>query len=277
MRLALSSAQRQQIAAAALALHSEARLTFINDVGWALGAKCHGRAPTSGDVERAINDTLDATPFWPKSVFLCDAATTKEAPMSQTNRRAENLDDDFELVNGKKMLRDGRRFRNPVLTMDSDNAPPRVAPRGHRPGFAFRDGRMADERRQAYLDYEKSLTGSYLRPTQNANTGQGSRGPVETRKVGDVCIVQGQNGHLYESDGGELVCVPDGWGDAAFDDRAMAQAEYLDRVSNAWRNPHGDVVQDRGPVQRADAALTRDELYAAYDQEIAAAYRNVKP
>jgi hypothetical protein len=86
-------------------------------------------------------------------------------------------------------------------------------------------------------------------------------------------------GTLVETGDG-LVCIPNEWeaADAAsLSDREVAHLQYIDRISNAWRNSDGDVVPDRGPVQRADAALTRDELYAAYDREIAAAYRNVKP
>lgn len=231
--------------------------------------------------------------------LMTTRTTDRRDQMTLTFRADENDDANFEtLPNGQKILRDGGRMRTSMMALDglsrdvrerfgslSFDDVERGAPRfhdgrgnavGHRPGFivdaaAGRAARRAID--DAHADYEKSQAEAWKGPPTDAR----SQGPRETRSVGDRCLIQGQNGHLYEADDGSLVCVPDQWGDAALDDRAIEHARYIDHITNAWRHPDGDAVPDRGPVQRADAALTREELYAAYDREIAAAYRNVKP
>jgi hypothetical protein len=72
-RTSLTDIQRRQIAAAAIGLRPGARTTFINDVECHLDARCHGRSPSDADISKAIEATLDKTPFWPKSVFMCDS------------------------------------------------------------------------------------------------------------------------------------------------------------------------------------------------------------
>jgi hypothetical protein len=215
-----------------------------------------------------------------------------DATMARKVRAQLDDDENFEtLPNGQRVLRDKGRASFRMAAMDSADAAQRAAAEGHyarrfglrdaadlrRPGFRLQpDATARDAKLQAYDAYEKHLATAYLSPHAE-NTGVGSQGPRETRAVGDRCLIQGQNGHLYEADDGSLVCVPDQWGDAALDERTIEHARYIDYITNAWRKSDGDVVPDRGPVQRADAALTREELYAAYDREIAAAYRNVKP
>jgi hypothetical protein len=288
MRVSLSDSQRKQIARAAASLAPAAREVFISDVTATIETRCGGKVPSDVDVNVAISSVLSASPFWPRSVLLCDS-NTKEATMTRSDQQD---DENFEtLPSGQRVLRDKGRASFRMAAMDSADAAQRAAAERHyarrfglrdaadlrRPGFRLQpDATARDAKLQAYDAYEKHLATAYLSPHAE-NTGVGSQGPRETRSVGDRCLIQGQNGHLYEADDGSLICVPDQWGDAALDDRAIEHARYIDHITNAWRHPDGDAVPDGGPVQRADAALTRDELYAAYDREIAAAYRNVKP
>ena len=303
--------QRRQIVAAAAALMPAARMVFIRDVEATLSQHCIGRVVSNNDVQRAINSVLDSV-AWPKSnsVFMCDSKQqttnfTEEAttmsnfdPTMAARVRAEraraldNDDDDFEtLADGTKVLRDQGVMRTRMAAMDSADAAQRAAAEGHyarrfglrdaadlrRPGFRPQpDATARDAKLQAYDAYEKHLATAYLSPHAE-NTGVGSQGPRETRSVGDRCLIQGQNGHLYEADDGSLVCVPDQWGDAALDDRAIEHARYIDHITNAWRHPDGDVVSDHRPAQRADVAPTRDAVeaaYAAYDAEIQERWRN---
>jgi hypothetical protein len=283
---------------------------FLCDVMNVLEARCHARSPTNADVSAAIEAVLGVVPFQ-TSVFMCDSKQQQEVPMPRQqlsnfdeamarSARSQSTDDEnFEtLPDGRRVLRDKGVMRTRMAAMDGvsdaaqrQRATMRDAARQHfarryglrdssdlhRPGYRLQPDKAArGEKLAAYDAYEEHLTTSYLSP-HVANTGAGSRGPCETREEGDSCLIGGMEGHLVEIDG-ELTCIPDSVDDAALlSDREIAHLKYLDDVSNAWRNPGGDVVSDRGSVQRADAALTRDELYAAYDREIAAAYRNVKP
>jgi hypothetical protein len=77
-RKGLTDIQRRQIAAAAIGLRPGARTTFINDVECHLDARCHGRSTSDADISKAIEATLDTTPFWPKSVFMCDSVSNNK-------------------------------------------------------------------------------------------------------------------------------------------------------------------------------------------------------
>jgi hypothetical protein len=194
------------------------------------------------------------------------------------NRVEDDDDPNFEVVNGKRVLRDGGRMSVRMLTMDSGEevlrnttehmqAKQRMSARDaaekrfadhlglkdaaalHRPGY--RGLNVSDEakdaRRQAYEDYSRELSMAYLLPQQGEHTGAGSRGPRETRKEGDRCLVQGQWGTLVDDGGGELICVPDDAGD----------------------------TRDAATIQRDHAQTMRDE-YARYEAELSEAWRGQK-
>ena len=297
-QIALSDGQRAQVNAAAATLRYDHRGIFICDTMNMLEARCHSRSITNADVSAAIEAALGVTPT---SLFMCDGVSlTKQEATTMSNfdptmarKVRDQLDDEnFEtLPDGRQVLRDKGVMRTRMAAMDSADAAQRAAAEGHyarrfglpdaadlrRPGFRLQpDATARDAKLQAYDAYEKHLATAYLSPHAE-NTGVGSQGPRETRSVGDRCLIQGQNGHLYEADDGSLVCVPDSWGDSALSERAIEHARYIDQITNAWRNPGGDVVSDRGPTRRADAALTRDEAYQQYEKDLVEAYRSVKP
>ena len=156
------------------------------------------------------------------------------------------------------------------------DAAERTRARLHRPGFRLQPDAAARAR-------------SWLRtkPTKIRSVGRGARRRAEhgssgsrsdQREEGDACVIGGMAGTLVETGDG-LVCIPNEWeaADAAPYVRSRGRPpEYIDRISNAWRNSDGDVVPDRGPVQSNDG-VTMDEIYAEYDRELAASYRKVKP
>ena len=227
MRVALTDQQVQQLHAAAALLRTESRDVFVSDVMLVLETRCRCRAPSDRDVAAAINDTIGVVP-----VFMCDDATNKQEvnKMSRTFRR-RTIDDE----ESDEVLRDQEVLHVPMYAMDGvrfhDGRGNAV---GHRPGFivdaaAGRAARRAIE--DAHADYEKSQAEAWKGPP----TGAGSQEPRETRSVGDRCLVQGRDGHLYEADDGSLVCVPDEWGDAALSEAAIEHARYLDHLTSAWK------------------------------------------
>jgi hypothetical protein len=286
MRVSLSDSQRKQIARAAASLAPAAREVFISDVTATIETRCGGKVPSDIDVNVAISSVLSASPFWPRSVLLCDS-NTKEATMTRSDQQD---DEDFEtLPSGQRVLRDKGRASFRMVAMDSADAAQRATAEGHyarrfglrdaadlrRPGFRLQPDKAArGEKLAAYDAYENSQREAWRSPP----SGHGSRGPIDQREEGDACVIGGMTGTLVETGDG-LVCIPNEWeaADAAsLSDREIVHLQYIDRISNAWRNPGGDVVSDRGSV-RSNDGMTMDEIYAEYDRELAASYRKVKP
>ena len=169
---------------------------------------------------------------------------------------------------------------NPDLTrmqrLVAQDAAERQRARLHRPGFRLQpDAAARGEKLAAYDAYENSQREAWRSPP----SGHGSRGLIDQREEGDACVIGGMTGTLVETGDG-LVCIPNEWeavDAASLSDREVAHLQYIDRISNAWRNPGGDVVSDHRPAQRADVAPTRDAVeaaYAAYDAEIQERWRN---
>jgi hypothetical protein len=223
----------------------------------------------------------------------------REANMARQQRISDFDDDEnFEtLPSGQRVLRDKGVMRTSMAAMDEvsdavqrQRATMRDAARQHfvrryglrdssdlhRPGYRLQPDKAArGEKLAAYDAYENSQREAWRSPP----TGHGSRGPIDQRDESDACVIGGMTGTLVETGDG-LVCIPNEWeaADAAsLSDREGAHLQYIGRISNDWRHPHGDVVQDRGPVRRADAALTRDEAYQQYENDLVEAYRSVKP
>jgi len=210
--------------------------------------------------------------------------------MAQTYRRDANDDDDFD---ERGILEDGRRLHVPLMMMDGVDDPlQRAVMRDTverqrarrfglkdsadltRPGFRFQtDAAGRDARARAYQDYENSQVEAWRSPP----TGAGSSGPRRGQQTVDSCTTDGRAGHLRVVDG-ELRCIPDGpvWGSdgTVMDERQLAYEDFEHTLINSWRNPDAD-VSDRS-VQSNDG-MTMDEIYAEYDRELAASYRNVKP
>jgi hypothetical protein len=78
-------------------------------------------------------------------------------------------DSNFEIINGKKVLRDRGRMRVPLRMRDSLRRGTQVvdaygSTRFHRPGYRFADvtdADIADECRRAYQEYENDLVNAY--------------------------------------------------------------------------------------------------------------------
>ena len=154
--------------------------------------------------------------------------------MARTLRR-EDDDDAFEIIDGKKVLKDGGRLTVKTTMRDSQERITDAAGKDghglHRPGFRL----LADDvgpvaKAIARDEYEEEITNAWRNPP----TGAGSSGPRGQRS-GDTCTINGYPGHLEEDDDGKFVCVPD--------------------------------------RQRKDAATSLDELYRRRDFEDANAWR----
>ena len=117
------------------------------------------------------------------------------------------------------LLRDGKRYRVPMITRD---AAPRGFQRhgqvhdgrsgdptaGNRPGYRIVDTIDRAQRQQAYDAYHHDLVNAYKSSPHGFGgdpsvTGAGSHG-----RAGDACTINGRAGHLKLING-ELQCVPD--------------------------------------------------------------------
>ena len=308
----LLSEQRRQIVQAACTLSLAARAAFIHDVEAALSQYCPGRAPSNMAVQRCIELTLDAAP-WPRSttsLFMCDSIPKQEAtsmsnfdPKMAARVRAELEDDDnFEVVDGTRVLKDGKSLVVPLFcrdgTINNDLTAAQLAmaqkvlrdramatrdqalfDAGERrlaqPGWRHNttnDAQTRDALRQSYVDYETELAVAYLNPHSNENTGFGSRGPAGTGQgtVGSSCTINGKRGTLqYVAGSSGLTCIPDDeaddWADG-LSDAQIAREEYLRDLTSAWRNPTADVLtSDQVVVRRPD--LTKDSATVARDHQ----------
>ena len=147
--------------------------------------------------------------------------------MSQTyNHQDEDFDDDadFEIIDGKKVLKDFRGLRVPMHMMDgvqrqvadnnerltADRRSTFVDARAHRPGWRLPDS--ADSTKQKiYDDYDRRVGSLWRRDATGETIGA---------REGDVCTVrqggkgEGGPGTMQYVDG-ELVCVPDKRADAS--------------------------------------------------------------
>lgn len=171
-------------------------------------------------------------------------------------------DDDadlFEVIDGKKVLRDGARWKVPLRMHDAlqrdvarHNSPQaarlhdgRGGPVGRKAGFLVNDAVADEDCRQAYADYDNWLRNEYRKPpTIDAG------GEFIGQRVGDLCTINGYPGRLVSDDEtGELVCMadyPSGSHDTrtldevARDHKLRMAEEYAAAdlaLSNAWRRP----------------------------------------
>lgn len=157
-------------------------------------------------------------------------------------------DDDFELINGKPILRDGHSFRVPVRLMDGVQRQLRERTGhgtqlhdgyggsvGFRPGFVVpKDAANVDTRQRAYAAHCDALENAWR---GDPPTGFGSH-ELRGAQEGDICTINGAPGHLRCDSDGKLVCAPDGGKDAALPstDRAAARTSYIEQLENAWRS-----------------------------------------
>lgn len=148
---------------------------------------------------------------------------------------ASRHNDDDDPFDERGILKDGRSVR--VSMMDAEAVRHRLnlhdgaghSP-GHRPGFAFSDVSIGDEREQAYADYEADLTSAY-----KMDAGEGTR-------EGDICTVKnaeypnafGSPGHLRRRNG-KLVCVPDEPRSRDTMTVDQAYAQYEKELSERWK------------------------------------------
>jgi hypothetical protein len=170
-------------------------------------------------------------------------------------------DEDFEIINGKRVLRDQHRIRvrladakrsrdRSIPLTDGRGAPHMV---GHRPGFVIDASRAArDAKAKAYEAYEHDLANRWRTRDDDPN-GAGSSGPIGQRE-GDLCTLNGFPGVLRPGPDGKLVCVvsrqnfagsngpdedePDAASDSIKDAKQRLAELYRQRDladANAWR------------------------------------------
>lgn len=182
------------------------------------------------------------------------------------------LDDDFEFTaDGKRILKDGRRLRTPMVMMDAVQRSladarrrkrvgrdpegreawseeeleedamlhdGRGGPVGHRPGFVVADSARARAVvKEAYRAYDQRLENAY-----KFVDGEG-----EASAIGNKCTCR--NEMFPEHVGapgtvrrykGQIVCVPDALTEEradrrTTDDMATLYADYDAKISEAWR------------------------------------------
>jgi hypothetical protein len=189
-------------------------------------------------------------------------------------------DEDFEIINGKPVLRDqhrirvrladAQRSRDRASLTDGRGAPHMV---GHRPGFIMsRDARQQDAREEAYRAYERDLSLAYLARAYKDQgddpvTGFGSSGPrgsasgepagaypYRPELVGTPCTQDDFAGTLQRR-GDFLVCVVN-----KDDDKSDPELAQSDRRTVA-------------NIQKAHAQKM-EALYQSLDQELASRWRN---
>jgi hypothetical protein len=161
-------------------------------------------------------------------------------------------DDDFEIINGKKILRDGRVYRRSMYLMDGgsrtdDRGPMRITDAAGNGGLALnRPGYRCLLEDDAGIHAKAEAQRQYLKDLQNAWRGDaGNEGMVE----GAACIVrnaeypndQGMPGHVRRI-GGRLICVPDAPKASGNDAMPVSDIEtayrlYSEEISQAWRIP----------------------------------------
>jgi len=109
-----------------------------------------------------------------------------------------------------------------------------------KPGFRIADGVQRDM--NCYAQYDAEAEVAYKRG-DDPQTGFGARDAVGQR-VGDLCTIDGERGHLRMVDG-KLTCVVDRSSDAMPVRDGLTHEQRMSRLyqlrdeelSNAWRNP----------------------------------------
>jgi hypothetical protein len=161
-----------------------------------------------------------------------------------TRQNTAHADDDDDAFDENGILRDGARWRVPMRMMDSFQRD--VAKHFSQPGFTRGPTTVRDTRNTLYDEYDSQISSLWKNPPTGAGS-HGQRGP----QVGTICTVKGGGGDLgpegapghWTRAGDELICIAD------------------------------DRVTDRNT---ADHAAVMDQRYAAYDADLANAWRRAR-
>jgi hypothetical protein len=177
----------------------------------------------------------------------------------------QTIDDDeaWEIVNGKRVLRDqhrirvrladAQRSRERAALTDGRGAPHMI---GHRPGYLIsRDARQQDAKAQAYAAYERDLANRWRDQDEDDDPPDGAPDgayPYTASAEGTACTINGFPGTLQRR-GDWLVCVankqsfngangpdedPDTASDSVKDAKRRLAELYRQRDAedaNAWR------------------------------------------
>jgi hypothetical protein len=193
-------------------------------------------------------------------------------------RHYDNDDSDFEYINGKKCLRDGKVLRVRTTLMDSASnltqaimrdystkARTHVSDGGsgdplwaHKPGYrTYTDAKtratLSEERafdRAAYLeDQDNTFRNTSPSWSGNPPTGQGThnmRG-VEDIPEGTACTINGCPGK-WQRVNGTMICIPN---DRSADSLSIYDAYDL-QIADAWRGDAKPKEQDPGEEKEDD-------------------------
>jgi hypothetical protein len=169
----------------------------------------------------------------------------------------------WEIVNGRRVLRDRHRIRVRLADAQHSRDRPRVTdsfgrPPGNRPGFILDASRASrDARQQSYLDYETDLQNAWKRD-QQAPAGAY---PYRPELVGSACTINGADGRLVKQ-GDFLVCKPT----TSFNGSNGNEDEPDPELAQSDHRTVADIQKSH--VQKMNA------LYQSLDQELASRWRN---
>jgi hypothetical protein len=221
-------------------------------------------------------------------------------------RRNRNDDADYEYIDGKRILKDGRTYRaGPVTLMDSlqravsrNSSPARITTADGRSGIAlnkpgFRilaeDDAGAYHRARAYREYETQLCDAWRGPVADLydpHVDFGERGTVAA-KEGRPCTRNGFPGVLRRGSDGEMYCdisKSAGRNDAA-DARRARKTKYDPRGRLAGTEEMEEEETDDAAAEKerpecaGTAQMMRDHqnkmahIYDKLDHELSEAWR----
>jgi hypothetical protein len=289
----LTPPQRAEIDRAAKCLPAHQRDQFLDRLAEKLGAG----QPTNAVPQDAITATLATN-----RVFFTDS---KHGANNKMKHHRTIDADDFEIINGKKCLKDGRTYRaGPVTLMDSAMQRDmrnfdRVTDLHdskyglHRPGFRqLSDSNTGsrlwlDARRKAieaaYAVYDADLANSYKNPPTGADERQ-----AIGQRAGDLCTVGGKPDVRTDAApaSAERLC-PDCDGSGDIDGKecdtcggtGMVDDDYVENAQDIVRNAATHTESARRRDHRTVAQMMRDhqnkmaDIYNKLDYELSEKWR----
>jgi hypothetical protein len=178
-----------------------------------------------------------------------------------------------EALDHRGLIRDGVALHVPVSLRDAASKTQVVdalggAARLHQPGPRYLTADAARARRDkavAYAAYDAEAANAWRSPPTGA--GANPNGPIGQRE-GDLCTINGAPGHLQMVNGA-LQCVPDNSDDEELEDFGAEGSAFAAKTSERRR-----MSSARSDQAARDHAVRMRDTYAAYDAEIAQAWKS---